>query len=245
MCHIYATAKQENLLDLAKRANDSFLSKGFKIWKKRMKKFDAHERSNTHRLALSNNLQKKKGDSVLVQINCSFFLQQKQARTALIKIISSLRYLAGQGLAIQGRNSDDGNFNELLTFREKDIAGLHSWLARKHSYTSYPIQNDILRIMCHMVLRKIRKEVNDQSINFGIVVNGTQDIQRKELQCICVRYVTDTFQIKEEFLGLYNIEQWFSTFLVERNPNETFQMLEEPLCNNLISYAKNIILLIK
>ena len=31
-----------------------------------------------------------------------------------------------------------------------------------------------------------------------------------------------------------NLEQWFSTFLVERNPNETFQRLEEPLCGNLI-----------
>ena len=57
-----------------------------------------------------------------------------------------------------------------------------------------------------MVLRKIIKEVNDQSINFGIVVDGTQDIQGKEQQCTCVRCVTDTFQIKEEFLGLYNIE---------------------------------------
>ena len=28
--------------------------------------------------------------------------------------------------------------------------------------------------------------------------------------------------------------QWFSIFLVERNPNETFQRLEEPLCGNLI-----------
>ena len=30
------------------------------------------------------------------------------------------------------------------------------------------------------------------------------------------------------------VYQWFSTFLVERNPNETFQRLEEFLCNNLI-----------
>ena len=142
----------------------------------------------------------------MVQINCSFLLEQKQARTALIKIISSLKCLAVQGLAIQGRNSDDGNFYELLNFRAEDIAGLHSWLTRKHSYSSHPIQNDILRIMCHMVLRKIIKEVNDQSINFGIVVDGTQDIQGKEQQCICVRYVTDAFQIKKEFLDLYNIE---------------------------------------
>ena len=55
LCHICATAKQDNLIDLAKRANDSFLSKGFKNWKKGIEKFDAHERSNTHKLALSNN----------------------------------------------------------------------------------------------------------------------------------------------------------------------------------------------
>ena len=109
---------------------------------------------------------KKKGDSVLVQINCSFLLEQKQAKTALIKITFSLNFLAGQGLAIQGRNSDNGNFNELLNFWVEDIAGLHSWLARKRSCTSHPIQSDILRIMCHMVLRKIIKEVNDQFINF-------------------------------------------------------------------------------
>ena len=136
------------MLDLPKRANDIFFSKGIKNWKKGIEKFDAQEKSNTHRLALSNNLQKKE-DSVLVQINSSFLLEQKQARTALIKIISSLKYLAGQGLAIQGRKSDDGNFNEVLNLRAEDIADLHSWLARKHSYTFHPIQNDILCIMCH------------------------------------------------------------------------------------------------
>ena len=34
LCHICATAKQDHLLDLAKRANDSFLPRGFKNWKK-------------------------------------------------------------------------------------------------------------------------------------------------------------------------------------------------------------------
>ena len=97
-----------------------------KNWKKGIEKFDTHERNNNHRLALSNNLQKKKGDSVLVQINCSFLLEHKQTRTAVIKIISSLKYLAGQGLAIQGRKSDDGNFSKVLNLREEDIAGIYS-----------------------------------------------------------------------------------------------------------------------
>ena len=32
---------------------------------------------------------------------------------------------------------------------------------------------------------------------------------------------------------VHSVHQWFSTFLVERNPNKTFQRLEELLCINL------------
>ena len=46
LCHICATAKQDNVLDAEKRANDSFLPKGFKNWKKGIETFDAHKRSN-------------------------------------------------------------------------------------------------------------------------------------------------------------------------------------------------------
>ena len=39
-------------------------------------------------------------------------------------------------------------------------------------------------------------------------------------------------------VGNIDLDQWFSTFLVERNPNKTFQRLEEPLCINLILICK-------
>ena len=38
------------------------------------------------------------------------------------------------------------------------------------------------------------------------------------------------------FPGLKRLSQWFLTFVVERNPNETFQKLEETLCINLTYY---------
>ena len=60
--------------------------------------------------------------------------------------------------------------------------------------------------MCHMILRKIVRDVGNQFKIFGIIVDGTQDIQGKEQQSICVRYVSDIFDIKEEFLGLYNVD---------------------------------------
>ena len=117
-----------------------------------------------------------------------------------------MKYLAGQGLAIQGKSCEDGNFIKLLNLRSEDIEGLRSWLATKHSFTSQHIQNDILRKMSHMILRKILSDVNNHSEIFGIIVDGTQDIQRKEQESICVRYINDMFDIKEEFLGLHNVE---------------------------------------
>ena len=123
---VCVTAKQNNLLGLAKNSDAAFLSKGFKNWRKGVEKFEAHAKSQTHRLASSNLLQKKKSDGVLVQMNKGLLQEQKQSRACLLKLISSLKYLAGQGLAIQGRKSDDGNFIELLNLRLEDIEGLSS-----------------------------------------------------------------------------------------------------------------------
>ena len=39
--------------------------------------------------------------------------------------------------------------------------------------------------------------------HFSIIVDGTQDVSRKEQMSICVRYVDESFQPHEEFLGLY------------------------------------------
>ena len=63
--------------------------------------------------------------------------------------------------------------------------------------------------MSHMILRKILSDVNNHSEIFGIIVDGTQDIQGKEQESICVCYINDMFDIKKEFLGLYNVKSTF------------------------------------
>ena len=62
----------------------------------------------------------------------------------------------------------------------------------------------IIRTICHMNWTKIIKSVKDQSANFGIVVDGTQDTHGKEQQSISVRYVTDSSKTIEHLLGLYS-----------------------------------------
>ena len=198
-------SKKLNLIDLAKCAEDTFLSKGFKNWKKALEKFAAHENSQVHKLAMSNTLFKKRQESIQSQMNVGILSVQERARCCLLKVVSSLKYLAAQGLAIQGKSTVDGNFKMLLQLRGEDDEVFKSRPSRKHNYASAEIQNELLKIMSHTILRNIIQDVSTMSTQFGIVVDGTQDIQGHEQESICIRYVTDSFQIKEDFLGLYNI----------------------------------------
>ena len=76
-------------------------------------------------------------------------------------IISSIRFLARQGLALRGDGSDSSaNLVQLLRLRAEDTPQILEWLdrsARKH--TSHENQNEILDIMTHRVLREIFKVI--------------------------------------------------------------------------------------
>ena len=113
-----------------------------------------------------------------------------------------MQFIARQGLAVRGKEATDGNFVKLLELRSDDDDVLKRWLTRTTSYTSVTVQNEILRIMAHMVLRDICNDIR----YFAVIVDGTQDIQGVEQESICVRYVDDAYHVHEDFVGLYNVE---------------------------------------
>lgn len=88
-----------------------------------------------------------------------------------------MQYLVQQGLAIRGKRDEDGNFKQLLQLRANDDENLRRWLARKTAFTSNEIQNEILELMSQSILRDICNDVNNMSAQFGIIIDGTQDIQ--------------------------------------------------------------------
>ena len=194
------------MLEFAKKMDHSFVSTGFKNWKKAIEKCNNHENCETNKLALANNLEMRRNMTVVQQIEAQITVEQLAARNALLKIVSTLRHLAARGAPFQGHGSDEGNFIETLHMRAEDCPEFAKWLKRKHNYTSNKIQNEILRMMSHKCLRKIIDEVKSESETFGIVVDGTQDIQRKEQESICIRYVDNNLEVHERCLGLYNID---------------------------------------
>ena len=70
----------------------------------------------------------------------------------LTKVLSSIKYLARQGLPLRGHNSDvSGNLHQLLLLRTEDDARLGEWLAN-NEYTSPVIVNEIIALMGQKVL---------------------------------------------------------------------------------------------
>jgi len=56
----------------------------------------------------------------------NFFARKNciKARTALLKIVSSLQMLCKQGLDVRGKTDATSNFNELLAVRGEDVLDL-------------------------------------------------------------------------------------------------------------------------
>ena len=103
---------------------------------------------------------------------------QATAKHCLETIVTSVRFLAHEGLALRGHDNESGHFQELLRLRAMDDPQFASWLIRHESYTSPRIQNELLSLMSQAVLRQIRQDIVESSekLQFSLVVDGTRDI---------------------------------------------------------------------
>ena len=139
------------------------------------------------------------------------------AQNCLLKIISTLRYLARQGLAVHGHVENNRNFLQLLQLCSEDSQELCSWLERRDNWLSHDVQNELLEIMGHMVLKLILDEVK-RSKYFTIILDEATDVSFKAFRhitstrqqheiiavSIFIHHVSaDTLEVHEDFTGLY------------------------------------------
>ena len=77
---------------------------------------------------------------------------------------------------------------------------------KEDRYTSGDIQNEILTVMAHRILRGV-KDWLDQSKFLSIMVDETTVSANREQVVICMRWIdTDSLEAHEEFLGLYQVD---------------------------------------
>ena len=208
LCFYCATAVQQKM-PMTGHTDQTFTEIGFSNWQKALQKFSKHEQCTSHRHACDLILSQR-GD-IADMLSTAHAQEKADNRRALYTILSTLRFLARQGLPLRGNYvSHDGgesssNFMQLLQLRTEDVPVLDPWLQKSQDrFTSPMIQNELLEIMAMTVLRKIAGNIAGKQ--FSIMVDETTDVSNTEQLVFCLRYVDDQLITHEEFIGLHSLD---------------------------------------
>lgn len=93
---------------------------------------------------------------------------------------------------------------QLFNLHGEDNPKVYDWMLKStdtDKYTSLDMQNDMLKAMAHMVLRKITYKLYNVSF-FTIMADETTDTSNKKQVVIVFRYVDDSDFSVHEFIGL-------------------------------------------
>uniref|UniRef100_H3B1Z5 TTF-type domain-containing protein n=1 Tax=Latimeria chalumnae TaxID=7897 RepID=H3B1Z5_LATCH len=204
------------------KSYSAFVKEGFSNWKKAIERFGTHEKSNLHRAAVCSLGVVKAGVNVAAACSEAKQKQMKEARSALINILSSLQYLSCQGLSVRGHTDEESNLNQLLALLAENIPELKSWLNRtKYRWMSHDIVNEMIEIMAHDILRTLMKEIHEAGF-FSIIMDETADISVREQVSVCLRIVNKDLDTEERFFGFYNTSSTTSQAL--------YTLLKDVLC---------------
>ena len=86
---------------------------------------------------------------------------------------------------MRGHVSEESNFIHLMKLQANGNPQINKWLSKKaDKYTSPEIENEILMLMSHMVLRDIATRIH-QAKYFTIMADECVDISNNEQLVVC------------------------------------------------------------
>ena len=97
----------------------------------------AASKSTCHKEAVMKWDQHNKGTSINSQLQHQLQPQQEKARNCLLKLFTSIVYLARQGLPLRCHLEHNGNFHQLMQLRANDCDDLKVCLQQKSLYISW------------------------------------------------------------------------------------------------------------
>lgn len=204
LCHPCSIVASMSTKLLCKKLESTFSVDGFTNWRDPGRAFNKHERSAQHKESLLRWTSYCKKMNVAAQLNSQICQEQEKNRAVLMKILTSIRFLARQGLAVRGHSDDTGNYRELLKLRSDDVENLRSWFGRKRHYLSHDVQNEMLNLMSQHLLRRLLADVKKNAF-YSVICDEVTDEARQQHLGISVRWVDSEFAVSEDFLGLYAI----------------------------------------
>ena len=207
-CHICRLAQHKKLITFSKRQENKFIEEGFCNWKKALQKMEEHDKSEMHKEAVLKYAAYSEGADVCIQLNQQHVHSQLYHQRMLLKLLSSIRFLGSQGLALRGHREDtnrmEGNLLKLLILRAEDCPELKSWVYKKE-YTSPEIVNEIIMMMGNSVLRNILSQIKSNSSYFSIIADEATDVSHNEQMSLSIRWVDNNYAVYEECLGFVQL----------------------------------------
>ena len=204
-CHNCRIAKMKGLITSFK--SSTFVDNGFSNWKKVLEKFEEHERSDNHREAVAKVAAFLSATDVGAQLSAVHKKTQLYNQRMLLKLLSTVQFLARQGLSLRGHLEDvnhlEGNLYRLLLLRTEDCPELKSWIYKKQ-YTSPEIINEIITIMGHKILDSLLVRIK-RSLWFSIIADEATDISGNEQMSLSIRWTDDEYNVYEECIGLMQL----------------------------------------
>ena len=216
-CHtcVQASKKGCEWLSTGNVKDSTFVYGGFSNWKDATSSFPAHEQSQVHKKAVEAIVKRQDYGDVGNLLSSKHEEETRKNRQCLMKIGENIRFLARQGLALRGDGDEhDSNFIQLLHLRAIDYPGLLTWMEKKiEKYTSPEIQNELIQVMAHTVLRGIATDIRSATF-FTLMADEVTDVSNKEQVAVCLRCVDDDFEVHEFFVGMYEVESIKADILV-------------------------------
>ena len=209
-CYYCRTAVSKGLITFSKKGKDTFVHTGFDNWKKAKEQFKEHEQCQVH-MEVCMKLEFLHQPSIATRLSSQLLESQARRRKMLLKELSSIRYLARQGLAFRGHKENDGNLYQLLKLRADDVDGLELWLS-DGQYLSHDIVNELLEMMAHQLLRGLLQVIREAEW-FALIADETRDISGMEQLAISIRWVGSDYLIHEDVIALAEVEQTYAATL--------------------------------
>ena len=204
-CFVCCKAVTEGKVRLTGMSEASFLVKGFINWKDATRVLSRHESCDFHKTAASALSSKS---NIADMLSSQVASEKKANHDYMLKVISSVRFLARQGLPLRGDGplEQDSNFYQILKLRGEDCPLIKTFLEKKQlKYTSHEVQNELLAIMSTQILHDIAKEILSEKF-FTVMIDEATDLSNTEQVVIVLRYVKDDLSVIESFIGLYQTD---------------------------------------
>ncbi|XP_054746034.1 zinc finger protein 862-like [Anastrepha obliqua] len=217
-----------NLHSREVQSKKAWVDDGFSNWKHGADRLKIHSTTCLHLNCVEALLNVAK-TNVVQQISTAHFKQMMDNRTALLKIFSTLKALAIQGLPIRGDNNDErSNFMTFLQARAEDVVELKAWLQRDgHKWLHHRSQNEILELMATTVSMEIIEDIRNAEY-CSILLDETSDVSRIEQVSVCLRIVSEDLTAKEHFISFFSTSDTKAKTLFDL-VEEIFQKYNLPL----------------